>query len=148
MPYWAIKPYGSCTDATEYQLMSVDPADATDIPAIVAMGPKVVLSVGGWNFPRLVVFLCYFVLLMGNTVRQHMQYAPAYICSSYFSKMVSSAESRGKFVNSVKSWMSKYSVHGVDLDWEFPCSPARQNPVGIHRPCRFPSHPTCTHLPH
>ena len=44
--------------------------------------PKVVMSVGGWNFP-----------------------------SSYFSKMVSSATSRGKFVASVKAWMAKYVTH-------------------------------------
>ena len=25
--------------------------------------------------------------------------------------------------------MTKYNAHGVDLDWEFPCSPERKNPV-------------------
>lgn len=102
MPYWAVAPYGSCTDATEFQLMSVDPSDASGISTIAAMGPKVVLSVGGWNFP-----------------------------SSYFSKMASSAASRGKFVASVKAWMAKYGAAGVDIDWEYPCSPARSNPVKI-----------------
>ena len=52
MPYWAVAPYGHCTDATEFQLMSVDPSDATAIPALVAMGTKVIFSIGGWNFPR------------------------------------------------------------------------------------------------
>jgi len=28
MPYWALPPYGSCTDATAFQLMSVEPHDA------------------------------------------------------------------------------------------------------------------------
>jgi GH18 family chitinase len=102
MPYWAKDPYGNCTDDTEYQLLSVDPADDKYIPSIVGMTNKVVFSVGGWNFP-----------------------------SAYFSKMASSAEGRGKFVASVKSWMDKYGVHGVDLDWEFPCSGARTNPVKI-----------------
>jgi len=102
MPYWSVAPYGKCTDETEYQLLSVDPVDNTGIPAIVKMGPKVVLSVGGWNFP-----------------------------SEYFSKLAASADARGKFVNSVKSWMTKYGVSGVDIDWEFPCSEARTNPVKI-----------------
>ena len=31
--------------------MQVDPEDTTDIPAVVAMTKKVVLSIGGWNFP-------------------------------------------------------------------------------------------------
>ena len=33
--------YGSCTDETEYQLMSVDPIDSTGIQTIAGMGPKV-----------------------------------------------------------------------------------------------------------
>merc|ERR1719460_2110907 len=100
--YWAHYPYGQCDSSSEYQLMSVDPSDKQAIPAIIAMGTKLVFSVGGWNFP-----------------------------SAYFSKMVATAESRGKFVKSVKSWMTKYNAVGVDLDWEFPCSPARQNTVKI-----------------
>lgn len=103
MPYWAMAPYGSCTDATEFQLMSVDPIDKTGIQTIAQSGvKKTVLSVGGWNFP-----------------------------SAYFSKMVATAESRAKFANSVKQWMSQYGVDGVDLDWEYPCSEARDNPVKI-----------------
>ena len=54
---------------------------------------------------------------------------PCHACSEYFSKMVSSAENRAKFVKSVQSWMTKYNAVGVDIDWEFPCSPARENSV-------------------
>ena len=54
--------------------------------------------------------------------------------------MVSSADSRSKFVNSVKSWMTKYNVHGIDLDWEFPCSPERKNPVCKLSGCAFHKH--------
>ena len=102
MPYWAKAPYGSCSDSTEYQLMSVDPIDATSMPSVSRMGPKMLMSVGGWNFP-----------------------------SEYFSKMASSSANRAKFVSSVKSWMSRYGAAGVDLDWEYPCSPPRQDPVKI-----------------
>jgi len=102
MPYWASYPYGNCNDANEYQLMSVDPIDGQGISEIVNMGPKVVLSIGGWNFP-----------------------------SEYFSKMAASSASRSKFVNSIKSWMSQHRVAGVDIDWEFPCSPPRTDPVKI-----------------
>ena len=102
MPYWAQPPYGNCDDSTEFQLLSIDPSDATNLPVLTQMPLKVLLSVGGWNFP-----------------------------SEYFSAMASSAESRGKFVNSTKAWMDKYGVAGIDLDWEYPCSPARSDPVKI-----------------
>lgn len=102
MPYWGLAPYGNCNDSNEYSLMSVDVKDKEYIPAIVAMGPKVVLSIGGWNFP-----------------------------SAYFSKMASTAASRAKFIASVKQWMADYGISGIDLDWEFPCSPPRANPVKI-----------------
>ena len=78
------------------------PPQATAIPAATKLGPKVVISIGGWNFP-----------------------------SSYFSTMASSAASRGKFIASIQKWVTQYSLAGVDLDWEYPCSPARANPVKI-----------------
>jgi len=107
MPYWALPPYGSCTDGTEYTLMSVEPADAQYIPQIVGMKSsnpklKVYLSIGGWNFP-----------------------------SNYFSKMVSSATSRTKFIQSVVSTLNQYNLDGIDIDWEYPCSAPRDNPVEI-----------------
>jgi len=102
MPYWAKAPYGSCSDSTEFQLLSVDPKDAEYMPAIKAMGPKLVLSIGGWNFP-----------------------------SEYFSKMASSSDSRGKFISSIKQWQSQYGIEGADLDWEFPCSGPRSDAVKI-----------------
>ena len=73
------------------------------------------------------VLIIYFIDAMD--LNTHDIAYNSHACSAYFSKMASSAESRGKFVNSVKAWMTKYNAHGVDLDWEFPCSPARKNPV-------------------
>jgi len=102
MPYWSKSPYGQCGDYNEYELMSVDPIDSSGMSTIVAQGSKVVMSVGGWNFP-----------------------------SEYFSKMASSADSRAKFVKSVKSWMTRFGAAGIDIDWEYPCSAPREDPVKI-----------------
>jgi len=106
MPYWAMAPYGSCTDATEYQLMSVDKSDG---PAMSTFNgfkskglKKVLMSVGGWNFP-----------------------------SHYFSQMVKTKASRAKFITSALAWINKFNADGIDLDWEYPCSPAREDPVKI-----------------
>ena len=52
---------------------------------------KVVLSIGGWNFP-----------------------------SNFFSGMVSDKASRTTFINSAMQSMSQYGFDGIDLDWEFP----------------------------
>ena len=107
MPYWAQPPYGSCSDATAFQLMSVDPKDAVYIPQIVAMKAtnpdlKVMLSVGGWNFP-----------------------------AAFFSAMAKTAASRAIFVASVKSWIAQFNADGVDIDWEYPCAAPRTDPVEI-----------------
>jgi len=107
MPYWAMPPYGTCSDSTEYQLMSVEPSDAQYIPTIIGykqQNPKlkVLLSIGGWNFP-----------------------------SNYFSKMVSSSSSRQKFIRSAVQTLNQYNLDGIDIDWEYPCSPQRVNSVEI-----------------
>jgi chitinase len=87
--------------------MSVEPHDDSFLQTIAgfkASNPalKIMLSVGGWNFP-----------------------------SAYFSAMSSSAANRAIFIQSVVAWLSKYSADGVDLDWEYPCSPPRSDPVEI-----------------
>jgi len=107
LPYWAVAPYGNCNDASEYQLLSVDPADDGYLAQIVGMKStnsklKVILSIGGWNFP-----------------------------SEYFSKLAASSSATQKFITSVQSWLSKYGVDGIDIDWEYPCSPPRTDPVEI-----------------
>jgi len=63
---------------------------------------KVIISVGGWNFP-----------------------------SNYFSRMAASATSTQKFINSSLQFLAQYKVDGIDLDWEYPCSPPRSDPVEI-----------------
>jgi chitinase len=107
MPYWAMAPYGSCTDAKEFQLMFVeanDPASLQTIAGMKSANPnmKFIASVGGWNFP-----------------------------SNYYSKMVATSTSRAKFINSAKSFLSQYGFDGIDIDWEYPVSEPRVNPVKI-----------------
>lgn len=103
MPYWAVAPFGHCTAESEYQLMTVESNDEASLATLTGFGnTHVVASIGGWNFP-----------------------------SSYFSKMVSSADSRQKFISSAKSFISSHNLAGIDIDWEYPCSAPRTDNVEI-----------------
>jgi len=82
--------------------MTVETNDAASIQTLVSQGPKVIASIGGWNFP-----------------------------SAYFSKMVATSDSRSKFISSAKSFITQHGMKGIDIDWEYPCSPARTDPVKI-----------------
>lgn len=82
--------------------MTLEKNDPASISTIKNMGFKVIASIGGWNFP-----------------------------SHYFSQMVSSQANRAKFITSAKSFMSQHGFAGIDIDWEYPCSPARENSVKI-----------------
>merc|ERR1712048_1117667 len=76
--------------------------DPQSIQTLVGQGPKVIASIGGWNFP-----------------------------SEYFSKMVASSDSRQKFISSARAFITQHNMKGIDIDWEYPCSPARSDPVKI-----------------
>ena len=107
MPYWAVAPYGSCTDATAFTLMSVEPADPAYLATLVsfkAQRPslKVIISVGGWNFP-----------------------------SAYFSALAASPAGRAAFVASAVALLQATGVDGLSLDWEAPCSAPRTAEVEI-----------------
>jgi len=102
MPYWGKSPYGSCTDDDEYTLMTLEHNDPASIKTMVRQGFKVIASIGGWNFP-----------------------------SHYFSEMVASQDRRAKFIQSAKSFLTSNGMAGIDIDWEFPCSAPRDNPVKI-----------------
>merc|ERR1719203_73484 len=84
--------------------MTLEHNDQQSISTLKSLrsGLKVIASVGGWNFP-----------------------------SAYFSKMVSNSESRAKFISGAKSFLSQHGFAGIDIDWEFPCSPPRDDPVKI-----------------
>jgi len=61
---------------------------------------KVILSIGGWNFP-----------------------------SAYFSQMVSTKEYRTKWIASTIKYMKSHNFDGIDIDWEYPCSEPRADPI-------------------
>ena len=45
--------------------------------------------------------------------------------------MVATSDSRSKFISSAKSFITQHGMKGIDIDWEYPCSPARTDPVKI-----------------
>jgi len=45
--------------------------------------------------------------------------------------MASTASTRAVFIASALSWVQKYGADGIDVDWEYPCSQARSDPVEI-----------------
>lgn len=102
MPYWGMAPYGSCSDSNEYSLMTLEHNDPSSIKSLARDGFKVIASIGGWNFP-----------------------------SHYFSEMVASQDRRAKFIQYAKTFLGQHNFSGIDIDWEFPCSPPRDNPVKI-----------------
>ena len=107
MPYWSQPPYGSCTDATAYTIMSVEPRDTSFFADIKTFqqqkaGLGFILSIGGWNFP-----------------------------SEYFSTLAASSSARSTFAQSAKQWLQTSGASGIELDWESPCSEAREDDVEI-----------------
>jgi len=81
MPYWGKAPYGSCSDSTEYHLMTLEKNDPASIKTLTSDGFKVVASIGGWNFP-----------------------------SHYFSQMVSTKTNRAKFITNAKSFLTSMDL--------------------------------------
>lgn len=107
MPYWAVAPYGACTDANAFTLMSVEPADPSFLATLVgfkAQRPslKILIAVGGWNFP-----------------------------SAYFSALAASPAGRAAFVASAAALLAATGADGLSLDWEAPCSVPRTADVEI-----------------
>jgi len=106
-PYWVTE-LGYCEGKQPFELITVEPKDEEFLQTLKDLrtkhnsSMKLIASVGGWNFP-----------------------------SAFWSDMVSTAASRSTFVASVQSFMQKYGFDGVDLDWEYPCSAPRTNPVQI-----------------
>jgi len=47
--------------------------------------------------------------------------------TSFFAPLVSSENNRKTFVSAVISWLRKYDLDGLDLDWEFPTGTAANN---------------------
>lgn len=64
------------------------------------IGLRVTISIGGWAF--------------NDPPTQNI-----------FSNMVSTVANRATFIDSLVSYMQKYGLDGVDIDWEYPAAPDR-----------------------
>lgn len=67
-------------------------------------GLKVTIAVGGWTF------------------------STAEPTKTIFTVMIATSTNRAKFINSVKSFLSTYSLDGVDIDMEYPSAMERGAP--------------------
>jgi chitinase len=109
-PYWAN--LTGCPDLDEWALVGTEPKDLIYIESMVAWKAlfpiKVIASLGGWNFP-----------------------------SSYFSMAVKE-ENRANFVAQIVKFTTTNKLDGVEIDWEYPCSAPRTDPIQI----------TCTKFQH
>eukprot|EP01084_Bolivina_argentea_P229089 386733_1 len=105
-PYWVTQ-MNLCQGKQPFDVINIEPKDPQFYQQMVGFKSqnkdlKVLISIGGWNFP-----------------------------SNFWSQMASDKGSRTKFINSCKSFMSQYNFDGIDIDWEFPNSPARTDQVKI-----------------
>jgi chitinase len=105
-PYW-VDQLNLCKGKQPFDVISLEPKDPQFYKTFVGYKRqnkdlKLIISIGGWNFP-----------------------------SNFWSQMVSDKGSRSKFIESCKSFMKQNGFDGVDLDWEFPNSEPRINPVKI-----------------
>jgi len=105
-PYWVTQ-LSLCQGKQPFEIVSIEPKDPQFYQQLTAYKSqnadlKVILSIGGWNFP-----------------------------SNFFSGMVSSKTSRTTFINSAMQFMSQYGFDGIDIDWEYPKSAARTDQVKI-----------------
>eukprot|EP01084_Bolivina_argentea_P228814 386362_1 len=105
-PYWVTQ-LNLCQGKQPFDVVNIEPKDPQFYRQIVgfkSQNPKlkVLISIGGWNFP-----------------------------SNFWSQMASYSGSRSTFIASCKSFMSEYGFDGIDIDWEYPNSPARTDQVKI-----------------
>lgn len=103
-PYW-ITDRKLCDGKQPFDLIAPEPKDPEYYKTVTGFKQqnsnlKVVLSIGGWNFP-----------------------------SAFFSQMVSTQANRAKFIQSATSYMNQNGFDGIDIDWEYPCSAPRTNPI-------------------
>ncbi|XP_065187079.1 acidic mammalian chitinase-like [Sycon ciliatum] len=92
-------------DPSSFAVTKVEPKDPQfygEVMAYKKTNPnmKVLLSVGGWNMP-----------------------------SSIFSKMVSTKTNRAAFISSCVTAIKTTGFDGIDIDWEYPCSPQRTDHI-------------------
>lgn len=105
-PYW-VTSLGLCQGKQPFDVVSIEPKDPQFYQQIIGYKSrnknlKVILSIGGWNFP-----------------------------SNFYSQMASDSSSRATFIASAKAFIQQYGFDGIDLDWEYPKSPSRTDQVKI-----------------
>eukprot|EP01083_Nonionella_stella_P235989 829252_1 len=106
-PYWVQPPYSVCNGKQPFQITNIEYNDPTMYKQIInykSTNPnlKVMISVGGWNFP-----------------------------SNFYSTMVANQTARTVFIQSVIAYMDQYGFDGLDIDWEYPGSAPRTDEVRI-----------------
>ena len=123
-------------DPSTFALTQPEPKDHTfytEINAMKSSNPslKVVLSVGGWNFPS-----AHFSSMVSTYVLPSLFALQLHVQSTHHRTPLPSSFSsfgrpanRALFIASVKSNMATYGFDGVDIDWEYPCSPPRTDYV-------------------
>ncbi|KAK7461770.1 hypothetical protein VKT23_008201 [Stygiomarasmius scandens] len=97
--------------ATISQSLQIEIADA-DVPLLQQLvdaksdhpGLKVIIALGGWDFSEL-----------DST-------------KDLFTVMISSSSNRATFISSVSSFLSKFSLDGIDIDFEYPSAVERNAP--------------------
>lgn len=86
--------YAFATTTPDVNVLALGPADEQLLPQFVSTahqnGVKALLSIGGWGGSR------------------------------WYSSNVGSAQNRTAFVGTVTTLVSKYSLDGLDFDWEYP----------------------------
>mmetsp|Transcript_72435 Transcript_72435/g.65136 ORF Transcript_72435/g.65136 Transcript_72435/m.65136 type:complete len:447 (+) Transcript_72435:138-1478(+) len=105
-PYWVTQ-LDLCKGKQPMDVVNIEPKDPQFYSQIIGMKSrnknlKVILSIGGWNFP-----------------------------SNFWSGMAASSSNRAAFIASAKSFLQQYGFDGIDIDWEYPKSPARTDEVKI-----------------
>ena len=104
-PYW-VTSLDYCANYSAFDVIPIEPKDATFYQEINSMKKdgnfKFIISIGGWIFP-----------------------------SNFFSGMVSNSSNRAAFISSVVKYVKLYDFDGVDIDFEYPGSSARDDPVEI-----------------
>jgi len=105
-PYW-VTSLGLCKGKQPFDVVNIEPKDPQFYQQIIGYKSrnkdlKVLISIGGWNFP-----------------------------SNFWSQMASDSTSRAHFIASCKSFAQQYGFDGIDIDWEYPKSPARTDQVKI-----------------